>query len=523
MRPPWLLVIPVLPVLLAASPSLAAPRARNAQGQDLMGAVGAARAHRQAHGPAILAELAQLLAIPCVAGDSAGIARTGEFVRRAFARRGIELESWTLPGASPLLFGEWRTPGATTTLGIYVHYDGQPVDPTRWTFGPWTPTLTTAALEAGGTPRALPEAGQAIDPEWRLYGRSAGDDKAPLIAWLAALDALRAADMAPLVNLKFLLDGEEEAGSPHLGEYIEQHRDRLDVDVWLFCDGPVHQSRRPQLCFGVRGITGMDLTLYGALRPLHSGHYGNWAPNPGERLARLLTSMKDEQGRVVVEGYYDSTAPPGPAERAALAELPDFEAAMRLELGLPPRRPGEDSYFEALMRPSLNVRGLASGNVGAESRNIVPSVARASLDLRLVRGNQPQAMLDLLERHIEGQGFTIVRDDPDAETLRSHRAVVKVERRGGYAAASSPMDLPIVQRVTRGAQRAAGEELLLVPTLGGSLPLYLFTEGLGKPIVIVPIANHDDNQHAPDENLRIANLWYGIELFAALATLEEER
>lgn len=230
--------------------------------------------------------------------------------------------------------------------------------------------------------------------------------------------------------------------------------------------------------------------------------------------------MKDEQGRVVVEGYYDSTTPPGPAERAALASLPDFEAAMRDELGIPARRDGEDSYFEALMRPSLNVRGLGSGNVGAESRNIVPSLARASLDLRLVRGNDPESMLDLVERHIEAQGFTIVRQDPDAETLRSHRAVVKIERRGGYPAASTPMDLPIIQRVVAGAKRAGGETLLLVPTLGGSLPLYLFTEGLGKPIVIVPIANHDDNQHAPDENLRLANLWYGIELFAALATLE---
>ena len=140
-----------------------------------------------------------------------------------------------------------------------------------------------------------------------------------------------------------------------------------------------------------------------------------------------------------------------------------------------------------------------------------------------MRGNQPQAMLDLVERHIEGQGFTIVRDDPDAEILRSHRMVVKIERRGGYPAASTPMDLPIIRRVAECARRAAGEELLLVPTLGGSLPLYLFTEGLGKPIVIVPIANHDDNQHAPDENLRIANLWYGIELFAALATLKDER
>ena len=501
--------------LLLLLPPLSAP----AVAQDP--AVAAARAHRGAHGPSILAELADLLALPCVAGDAEGIAASGDFIVRAFARRGVTLERVLVEGASPLIVGRLTSPGARRTLGVYVHYDGQPVDPPRWTFGPWTPTLVSAALEAGGTPRPFPGAGETVDPEWRIYARAAGDDKAPLIAWLAALDALRAARIPPRVDVLFLFDGEEEAGSPHLGQYLEVLGERLaTVDVWLFCDGPVHQSRRPQLCFGVRGITGLELTVYGAARPLHSGHYGNFAPNAGERLAALLASMKDERGRVTVQGFYDSSTPPGEAERAALAALPDYDAALRAELALPAADEGAPSYFECLLRPSLNVRGLSAGNVGARARNVVPNVASASLDVRLVSGNDPGDMLDLLEAHVARQGYHLVREDPDPATLRAHGKVAKVLRQGGYVAARSSMDLPPVQEVIAGARRAAGDDLLLVPTLGGSLPLHLFTEGLGAPIVIVPIANHDDNQHAADENLRLANLWYGIDLFAALLTLE---
>ncbi len=483
--------------------------------------VEAARVHRERAGAEILAEFRSLLEIPNVAGDAENIRRNVTFLQSAFARRGVTMEALEIDGASPLLFGELRAEGAARTLGVYVHYDGQPVDPSRWTHDPWTPTLYTAAIEAGGESRPFPAAGEEIDPEWRLYARSAGDDKAPLIAWLAALDALREADIAPTVNVKFLFDGEEERGSPHLGAYIEAHRERLAADVWLFCDGPVHQSRAPALYFGVRGITGLDMTVYGSVRPLHSGHYGNFAPNPAERLAALFASMKEPNGRVSIEGFYDSTLPPGEAERAALTALPDYDDALRADLGLPPGGPESPGYFESLLRPSLNIRGFESGNAGKKARNVIPNVAQASIDVRLVAGNDPAAMLDVIERHIRAQSFAIVRDDPDLGTRRSHAKLIKIRRRGGYVAARTSMDLPVIREVITATRRAAGPDLLLVPTLGGSLPLYLFTEGLSAPIVIVPIANHDNNQHAADENLRLANLWYGIDLAAALLTLAQ--
>ena len=334
------------------------------------------------------------------------------------------------------------------------------------------------------------------------------------------LRAFREAGITPTSNIKFFFEGEEEAGSVHLRQYLETNRARLDdIDVWLFFDGPVHQSRRPLLTFGVRGVTGMELTVYGPNRPLHSGHYGNWAPVPGQMLAELLTSMKDRDGKVVVEGFYDTVEPLGELERAALAALPDYDETLKREFGLLRTEGDGSTLAERLLLPSLTVRGLSSGNVGSLTRNIIPATATAALGIRLVKGNDPEHMKDLVEAHIRRQGYHIVREDPDRATRLQFERIVKITRSGGYRAARTPMDVPIVQQVVQATRQAAGDDLVLIPALGGSLPLYLFTEVMAKPALVVPIANHDDNQHAADENLRTANLWYGIDLYAALFTM----
>ncbi|MGD2136541.1 MAG: M20/M25/M40 family metallo-hydrolase [Gemmatimonadales bacterium] len=480
----------------------------------------AARQFRESHGPAILEQFAELLSHPNVARDSVGITRNAEWIRDRLAALGVAVELLRVPGAPPVILGELRVSPAAPTLALYAHYDGQPTDSTRWTHAPWTPVLYTSAMEVGGAPRPFPSAGEAIDPDWRIYARSAGDDKAPIGALLAVLAAFREAGITPTSNLVFFFEGEEEAGSAHLREYLALAGERLaGVDAWLFLDGPVHQSGRPLLAFGVRGVTGMELTVYGPTRPLHSGHYGNWAPVPGQLLAALLASMKDDDGRVLIEGFYDTVEPLGHAERLALARMPDYDAELRRELGLARTEGAPASLAERLLLPSLTVRGLASGNVGALARNVIPATATATLGIRLVKGNDPEHMQDLVEAHIRAQGWHIVREDPDLETRLRHAWIVKVQRRGGYPAARTPMSLPIVQRLVAAVERAAGDELVLLPGMGGSLPLYLFTDVLGVPAVIVPIANHDDNQHAPDENLRIGNLWYGIDLFGAVLTM----
>jgi len=498
-----------LPLLIL----LAAP----ALGSD---AIEAAREYKTHNGPRILRDFAKMLALPNVASDHANIRRNAGMIRAALEKRGVRSELLTLPDASPIVYGMLARPGAKRTLGVYLHYDGQPVDPAKWTNSPWKAALYTRAIESGGKPRAFPKPSEAIDLEWRIYARSAGDDKAPLAAILTTLDALHAANIAPTSNLIFFFEGEEEAGSTHLRDFLEKIREKIDpVDAWLICDGPVHQSRRPQLVFGVRGVTGLQVTVYGATRPLHSGHYGNWAPNPALMLARLLASMKDEHGRVLVDGFYDSVAPLSTVERTALRNLPNIDDALRREMGLAQSEADNAPYAERLLLPSLNIRGLETARVGSRTRNVIPSVATAALGMRLVKGNHPQAMQELVEAHIRRQGYLIVREDPPLDTRLRHAHIAKVIRESGYRAARTSMDLPIVRRVIAATERAADGPIVLLPSLGGSLPLYLFTDSLGKPAVIVPIANHDDNQHAADENLRVANLWYGIDLMASLFTM----
>jgi acetylornithine deacetylase/succinyl-diaminopimelate desuccinylase-like protein len=265
------------------------------------------REYRRAHERQILDEFTRLLAIPNVASDRENIRRNAQLILEMMQRRGLNprLLETASKETPPAVYGEWKAPGATRSILFYAHYDGQPTDPKQWSGTmPWQPVWRTAALESGGQIMAVPTDG-AINPEWRLYARSASDDKAGVMAILTAFDALKAQGITPALNLKFIFEGEEEAGSPHLGEIIDLHKDLLAADAWIICDGPVHQSGRKQAVFGVRGDVNVDVTVYGAKRPLHSGHYGNWAPNPAMLLARLLSSMKDDAGRVTIAGWYD--------------------------------------------------------------------------------------------------------------------------------------------------------------------------------------------------------------------------
>ena len=500
----------------ATALALAAPVAAQSDG------VVTARAYREAHEAEILREYVELLSMPNVASDAENIARNADYLASALRAHGATAEIWKRPGTPPSVYGELLVPGATRTIGIYVHFDGQPAgDLSSWTNDPWRPTLYTRALNDGGTRIELPAPGTRVDPDWRIYARSASDDKAPLGALFPVLRALRERGLQPTSNLKFLFEGEEEAGSAGLGGYLEEHRAKLDdIDVWLFFDGPVHQSGRPQLVFGVRGVTGFSITTYGPTRPLHSGHYGSWAPVPGQLLAELIATFKDDDGRVLIPGFYETVAPLGEEERAALRSLPRYDDELRRELGLATPEGNGADLSERLLLPSLTVLGLSSGNTGANARNIIPSTATASFDIRLVRGNDPEHMIDLVEAHMRAQGWHIVREDPDIETRMRYPKIARVDRGQGYPAARTPMNTPIAQTVAEAARAAAGPDLLMVPGLGGSLPIYLFTDVLAKPVIIVPIANHDNNQHAADENIRVGNLWYGMELYGALLRMQ---
>ena len=465
----------------------------------------------------IVRELAGFVAIPNLASDGPNIQRNAQHLLGLLRKRGLEARLLETAGAPPAVYGELPSSGARRTVVLYAHYDGQPVDPAQWKSPPWTPVLRDKPLDQGGRDLPLPAAGQAVPDEARLYGRSASDDKAPIVAMLTALDALRASGARPSVNLKFYFEGEEEADSAHLRESLERYRDLLQADAWMFCDGPVHQSRRMQVVYGARGVIPLELTVYGPVRALHDGHYGNWAPNPAAVLASLLASMRDPDGRVAIAGFYDGVRPIGDLERKAIAETPNVDADLRKSLGLARTEADDAPLPERILLPALNVRGLLSGRVGAQAANAIPTEARASIDLRLVPDQKPEAVRQAVERHLAAQGFFVTREEPDMPARLAHPRIVRVEWKAGYAGVRAPMDQPFAQAVARVVAGAAGP-IVRLPILGGSVPLATLQDVLGKPVVIVPIVNHDNNQHAANENLRLRNLWDGIAVFSALFT-----
>jgi acetylornithine deacetylase/succinyl-diaminopimelate desuccinylase-like protein len=474
------------------------------------------RTYRSTHEAQIFNEFVEFLSIPNIATDSVNIERNATLLIAMMMRRGIQAVRMTGENSPPVVFGELKTPGASRTIGFYAHYDGQPVDSSKWSSEPFKPVLRNKPLELGGRVIPLPNAGIKFDPEWRLYARSASDDKAPIMAMLAAIDALKAANIRLNANLKFLFDGEEEAGSPHLGDIVKRNADSLAADVWICADGPVHQSRRQQLYFGVRGIVKVDVTVYGANRALHSGHYGNWSPNPALRLAKLLAGMKDERGRVLIDGFYDGVVPLGDDEQRALRELPATDPELMQEYGLAGTDGSGRTLAELINEPSLNIDGLRSEDVGRQSRTIIPAEATATIDMRLVKGIQPREQVDRLIAHIKKQGYFVVAEEPTQELRLKHALIARIVSEEGYPAVRTSMSLPIVKKVIAAVEQAMGKKPLMLPTMGGSGPLWAIDVATKAPQVGVPIVNHDNNQHSSNENLRIQNLWDGIEIFAAL-------
>lgn len=472
----------------------------------------------------LLNEFVEMLSIPNVASDTANINRNADYLVDLMKRQGLNprLLKAVDPKVPPAVYGEAITPGAKTTLIIYAHYDGQPTDPKQWAgIEPWKPTLFSGPMEKGGAKISFPKAGEKINAEWRLYARSASDDKAGVFAILKAFEALKAGKIQPTVNVKFLFEGEEEAGSPNLREIISANKDVLTADAFIVCDGPVHQSGRKQVVFGVRGDVNVDLSVYGANRPLHSGHYGNWSPNPALTLVELLASMKDDKGNVTVRGWADDVVPLGPIEKKAIEEAPKYDDEIKRQLGISYTEGGGKSLLELINQPSLNINGIKSGDVGDLARNVIPATASAVLDLRLVKGNDVVRQVDKLRQHIRSQGFYVIDRDPTADERLRYPFIAKLTvRPGGYNAQRTQMDLPISLRVMDAVMAASSEPIVRMPGLGGSLPLSIITEALNIPTITVPIANYDNNQHAENENIRIQNLWDGIEIFASLMTMK---
>jgi acetylornithine deacetylase/succinyl-diaminopimelate desuccinylase-like protein len=465
---------------------------------------------------AILAEFTDLLAIPNVATNLDDIRRNADHIITMMAHRGLapRLLEGDNANAPPAIYGEWLVPGAKRTLVLYAHYDGQPVTPEDWkSTEPFEPKFYTDRLDRGGKPIAVPGTDLSISPEWRIYARSASDDKLGVMAILQAVSALKAQGKRPAYNLKIFFEGEEEQGSPNLGALLARHRDTLKSDGWVIFDGPSHPSGAPQVSLGVRGDINVDVTVHGPVRPLHSGHYGNWVPNPAMVLSQLLASMKDKDGRVTISDFYDDVVPLTEAELQAIRAVPAADAQLKSELGLGWTEGSGLSLLDAIQQPSLNINGIRAADVGDKARNVIPTSATATLDLRLVKGNDSKRQVEKLIRHIQAQGFLVLDRLPTMAERQSNPKIATVVVGPGYNAERTELDDPLARSV---AAALEPYDAVVLPSLGGSLPLYLFRETLGVPTVSVALANHDNNQHAEDENLRIGNLWRAIDVAAAV-------
>ena len=466
----------------------------------------AAQAYTASRHEELTTAFVSFLSIPNVAADPSGLHRNAEFLMGQLQQRGLTARLLSAPGlpasVPPVVWGELKTPGATKTIVFYAHYDGQPVTPSEWDGGkPFEPVVKQVKGEA------------------RVYARGAGDDKAAIFAQLTALSALQASHTGVKVNLRFVWEGEEEAGSAHLEQILRANRELIGGDVWLVCDGPVDQTGQQTVVFGARGDAHVEITLYGANGPLHSGHYGNWAPNPAMRLVQLLAGMKDGDGRVLIPHFYDGIAPLGPVERKALADAPVNDAMLRNTFALGSTEGGGRHLLELLNEPSLNINGISAGQTGARSTNSVPSTATANLDIRLVVGVDGRTEQERVAEYIRSQGYFVTQSEPTRDELVEHTRVARVVLDTPEPAVRTPMDLPIAKEVIQAVESARGHVILL-PTMGGTVPLEAMERTAGTRTITVPIANFDDNQHAANENLRLTNLWDGIGTMAALMTMQ---
>jgi acetylornithine deacetylase/succinyl-diaminopimelate desuccinylase-like protein len=459
-----------------------------------------------------VASFVEFLRRDSVSQEPERVRRCGDWLAQRMAALGLAprvIET----GGNPAVFGERRVPGARRTLLIYCHYDTNPIPPAGWLQpSPVEPVLRAGLAETGAP--IVPFEVVAADAlaAHRLYARGASDDKGPIWAHLEALACMDAAGLAPTMNVKFIFDGEEEIGSPFFGPFTEKHRDLLAADLVLVTDGPKHDSGRPTISGGARGNMKLELEIEAARRDVHSGNFV--VPNAAWRLNGLLSSMATPDGTPLIEGLEDDVQLPSAAERALMAEIPVDFASLERDLGV---KAPADLLDRLMFHPTLTIRGLHSGFLGKEANTIIPHRATVLLDVRLVKNQTVEKVYRRILDHIRAQGFTVLEspDEPLPDALRGR--AVRVVGKGGYDPAKTPLDLPVCQEVIAAVERAhGGARALLLPTLGGSVPLFAFTDILKLPTLVVPYANANNRQHSPNEHLRLDHLFQGIRTTAGL-------
>ena len=424
--------------------------------------------------------LKELLSIPNDAFYPAEIEKNILWCEKAFAQRGFSntrIETETVP----LLLAERKHSNAKKTVLIYLQIDGQPVDSTRWfQESPYTPTLKKRNEE--GDWEALPWSSISdYQDDWRVFARSASDAKGPVAMFLAALDASEDLNISPNYNLKVIMDFEEELGSPQLPRAVTENAALLSADMLVIFDGPRHITNRPTLTFGARGIATIQLTTYGPVVPQHSGHFGNYAPNPALRLSKLLASMKDDEGRVTIEGFYDGISVDAETENI-LRAVPDDETQIKDRLQIAKTDQVGSYYQESIQYPSLNIRGMQSGWIDEKVRTIIPGWARAEIDVRLVLESDPNRLIQLITDHIRKQGFYVLDREPSKEERLKHAKIATLSHEISYQSFRTDFNSEVGLWLTRALTRAFEEEPIRIRMSGGSIPISPFVTTLNIPL-----------------------------------------
>lgn len=465
-----------------------------------------------------ITELREFIAIPNDALNADDIDDNVFWLKRKFGERGFNTAVLDTENM-PLFFAALPVDDSKPTMLIYMHFDGQSVDPSKWN----QPNPYQVVLKApdgdGFKTVSFDELDDDINYDWRLFGRSTSDDKSPIIMLLNTIDLLKKDGKEIPFNVKVILDGEEEKSSKPLPKAVKQYRELLEADFLVIADGPVHASGDPTVVYGCRGITTLTLTTYGPVKPQHSGHYGNYAPNSGFQLAQLLASMKDSDGKVTIPGYYDGISI-GDAAMEVLKSVPDSDAEISDKLQFKAAEKVGGFYQEALQYPSLNIRGMGSGWIGDKARTIVPESATAELDLRLVVETDGNRLKKLVKDHIAKQGYTVFDHVPSKEERLAHDKVVTVTEGSVTDAFRTDLDNPYGQFLVKTLGESFGKGVIQIRTTGGTVPIAPFINELKIPAFIVPMVNPDNNQHSPNENLKIGQLAYGIKAFYGMLTSE---
>ena len=436
-------------------------------------------AHIEANEQSFIARVMDYVKHPSISAENVGIAEVGSILLEALTKLGLEAQS--IPTKRhPMILGRWdKKPGAPTVL-LYGHYDVQPADPIDlWISPPFEPTIR----------------------DGRIYARGIGDNKGQHFAQLLAIESHLAVTGTLPCNVVVLLEGEEEIGSPHIADFVREHADKLKTDFVVTADGPLHESGLPLVKFGVRGVASFELRTRSAKRDMHSGNFGGVAPNAVWTLVHLLATMKNAKGEITIEGLHDKIVPPSDLERAMVAKLPDLKDKKMEEMHLKRLdEPQERPFYDRLMfHPTLTINGLHGGYGGPGHKTVLPSEAVAKCDIRLVEAMTPQDVFEKVKAHVA-----------------KHAPDVEVVVQGGMLPSKTPADSPFVKPIVEAVIAAQGVEPLLYPSAGGSLPDYVFTKILEVPAFVVPYANADEANHAPNENLKIECFLNGIRTGAAL-------